>query len=541
MKREVFSPTSAVRRFGFKQTFKGAIIIGVLAGFVAILQGTAFAATFPTAAAKTSFATTVGEAPVLGVIYGEAKNLVSPAGYVVFRVVPFMGIIAAIWGLTTVTKLLREQEEDGRFELIASGSITMRRATQELLIGFSETLILAFLIATIIIAVVGATPTVSLSLSESTLISAAIFLPAVLFAGVGVVTSQLTINRRRATMYGLVIVVIFFGLRAIGNTMGDWYFLKHLTPFGWSDLISPVVDPQLLWLLPFIAFSSLLVAVGVYYSGRRDLGMALINESDVAKSHFFLLGSPSQLALRQNIPSFMGWAVSALAICALIVSVANVAAQATAGSPTLTAIIGKLGGSVNDLTVAYMGAGFIFTLILLLIMTTTSMSAVRNDEAKGYLDAILVRPIHRSSWLIGRLLVIVAAFTAIALMSVFVTWLLATTQNITIDLGTILLVGIALTGTLIFTLGIGTLFYGIAPRFAAIAMYIIIGWSFLIDILRSVMTLDDAVINTSLFHYISVSPTATPNWWTFIWLVTLGVVMAAIGITTFTKRDIIAE
>jgi putative exporter of polyketide antibiotics len=219
-------------------------------------------------------------------------------------------------------------------------------------------------------------------------------------------------------------------------------------------------------------------------------------------------------------------------------SLAKIAVDALVDSPSLRTIITSFGGASHDITIAFIGSGMVFTVMVLLVMVTINVSGIRNDEAKGYLETTLVHPVRRSVWLTSRTLLIATTSLIVALLSCITTWGVARTQGIDIDLSNILLVGIALTGTTLFTLGLGTLFYGIVPRFAVVSMYIIIAWSFVIDMLQSATTINDILARTSLFHYISTSPTATPDWQTFTWLTLLGAAMAATGIAFFTKRDI---
>jgi putative exporter of polyketide antibiotics len=329
-------------------------------------------------------------------------------------------------------------------------------------------------------------------------------------------------------------------MRGIANTMHDWYWLKTITPFGWADKVSPVSNTELTWLVPFL-LSVPIIAIGIYLVGKRDLAASLIKESENVRSRNFLLGSSGQLALRQQLGIFAGWIIAALGVSSLIAAIANIAASAAADAPGIKEIIGKLGGTIDDLEIAFLGTGMVFIALILLIMVTVGMSSIRKDEAKQYLDNLLVQPLKRSVWLTSRLGVLIAVSLIISLASGFATLFIGQFLGLHIDAGNLILVSIALTGTAIFTLGFGTLLYGMLPRFATALMYIVIAWSFVVDVLQSIIKLDDTVINSSLLHYISFSPNQAPNWGTFAWLVGLGIAMASIGIFAFTRRDIIAE
>jgi ABC-2 type transport system permease protein len=541
MKKTSTSPARALFKFGIRQTIKGAVILGILGGILVSVQGLGYAATYPDQKARDQFAASLAGAPGLGILYGEAKNMATPASYTVYRAVAVMGLITSVWALLTTTRLLRGQEEDGRWETITAGSTTSRKASLLIMSGFTVSIFVAFSIMTAMTALMGLAPDVSLSPGTSALIVLAIFLPALLFTAVGYFISQLSFSRRRAMLYGLVPLFIFFILRSVGNTVSDLYFLKDFTPFGWADMMSPVIDPKPEWIWPFIPLVPIIGAVAAYLVGKRDVGGSLIPESDTVKSRFFLLQNPLALTLRQNLFNATIWCLSILAMSGIITTVTNVAADALTDSPNLTSAITQLSGTSNDLKAAFIGAGMVFIVIALLIMAAVNLAGVRKDEAKNYLDNLLVQPVRRASWLTMRLCVITVTFILITLLATYFTWTIAEGQGISINLGNFLLVGLALTGTVVFTLGVGTLLYGIWPRIAAASMYVILGWSFLIDLVGSAVKLDDFIVKTSLFHYMSLSPNDAPDWKTFYWLIVLGVIMAIVGIFSFTKRDIISE
>lgn len=535
-----FSPKRALRRFGFTQAVKGALIIGLLAGIMGGGQAYAYTVTYPDQVSRAQFKTSLEAAPSLGIIYGEIDDMPSPAGYMAYRTGMFLTIVASIWALMAVIKLLRGQEEDGRWEMITAGSITAKEASAHVFTGFMSALLLAFLLSTLGMSAIGMVPKVDAPASAGTYLSLAIFIPAALFAAVGFFVSQLSVTRRRALFYGLIPLLVFLALRTIGNTVSDLHWLKMYTPFGWAELSRPTVDPHMAWFIPAIIFFPLFVFFGRYLIGKRDLGAGVIPESSTAKPHYSFLGSPLLLALRQNAVSFVSWTAGALFLSALMATISGIAASAVADSPSLKLAVTQLGGS-NNIAIAFIGAGFVMLAMALLLMVTTWLGSIRADEAKNQLDNILVQPVRRSSWLVGRLILTVGAATIISLMCAVATWAMASTQNISLPLDTLLLIGIALMGTVIFTLGLGTLLYGVLPRIATIGMYFIITWSFLIDMISSVVTLNDFFLKSSLFHYISISPLKTPDWNTFGWLVGLGIIMAFLGIVAFSKRDIISE
>lgn len=540
MKSNHRSAIVALWHFGFKQSRRGAIIMGLVAGGMAILQGYAYAASYTNTAAQAAFSASLASVPGLGVIYGEPANLISPAGYIVYRTVAFLGLIAAIWATLAATRMFRGQEEDGRWELIASGATSLRRASASVFGGFLTAFLLSFGIAGVILAASSASPSLHLSFWGAVRIASAVYLPALAFASLGYITSQLAITRRRALSYSLYPLVGVFVLRAIGNTIPDLYWLKNLSPFGWAERFNPILDPQYGWFALLAVVIISLASLAIYLVGKRDIGASLIRESDHVRSKYALLGSSASLAIRQTTLTTLTWAISAVGMSFLMAAVAKVAVQAVEDSPALKAAFLKIGSSA-DIQIAFLSVGSILTVMILLLVATAGIASVRSSEAKNYLDTILVAPVRRSRWLLERLGIITVSMVAISALSMFTTWAVATSQHVSINLGNVLLTSVTMVGTAIFTLGLGTLLYGVAPRFAAASMYVLVGWSFLIDTLSSVVSLNDIVVKSSLFHYVMPSLTGSPDWKTFVWLVGLGVAMVTMGLVCFNRRDIISE
>jgi ABC-2 type transport system permease protein len=539
---KTYSTSRALRRFGFHQTLKGALILGVLCGLMMGAQGAAYAAAYPDQHSRDAFVTSLESVPAIGFMAGEIRDAATPASYSIYKSIALTTLIAAVWGLLTTTRLLRGQEEDGRLEPILAGRTTKVYASIQILIGYSYSLALAFAITWVAIGVLGLDPQVNLSFGNAGLLTLGVFMPAVFFASLGILTSQLALTRGRAMAYGLGLLLLLFTVRGAGNSVTDWNSLKNFTPFGWTDLLNPVLDPNVWWLIPTLLFSIVAVPLALFFAGRRDLGESILPQSEHVRSRFYLLGSDFGFSIRQNIWPFVWWTIGTVAYAALLSSIAKVAADALSSSPAVVKVIGSLGGNHDSLVIAFLGFGGVFTALILLVMSAVAIGSIRRQEAKLYLDNILVQPIHRSAWLIKRIVIVLAMTFLISLITGYVIWQIASAQDVSLDLGIVLQNSVSLVGSIVLLVGAGTLIYGLFPRMAAIIMYVAIVWAFVSDILKALFSsLGDTIDRTSLLHYATFTPDKSPDWSTFIWLVGIGIVLATIGTFAFTKRDIITE
>jgi ABC-2 type transport system permease protein len=504
-------------------------------------QGATYAAAYPDQHSRDLLMASLQSAPALGFMAGEIQDAATPASYSIYKSIAMTTLIIGVWGLLATTRLLRGQEEDGRTEAIVAGRTTKAAASVQILIGFGYSIVIAFVIAWALIAALGASPNVGLDVGPAGLLTVGTFLPGIFFGSLGVLTSQLALTRGRAMAYSLVPLLVFFVIRGAANSISDWNDLKRFTPFGWTDLLNPVLDPQTGWIYPTLIFALVVIPLGLYLAKVRDLGQSILPQSTTARSRFYLLGSGLQLSVRQNIGTFIAWGVGTLAYAGLLAAIAKVGADLLSSSPGAAKIISRLGGTHADLVIAFLGFGGLFTALILLVMTAVCVGNIRREESKGYLDNFLIQPVRRSQWMLGRLGVVAAMTTTISLLSGYLIWQIAAYQGVTLDLWTMMQNAIALTGTLFLLLGIGAAVYGILPRLASIAIFAVIIWAFVVDVLKAFLKLDDWIDKTSVLHYVSFAPTKAPDWTQFSWLVVIGALLIAFGVWRFTQRDVVNE
>ncbi len=289
-------------------------------------------------------------------------------------------------------------------------------------------------------------------------------------------------------------------------------------------------------LLPVVALTSVCAVLSVVLAGRRDLYGSILGREHGHGAAAWWLAGPVTLALRVTWSTSFGWLLAVAAFSAMLGSVARASVSLTVSSPAITAALGRFG--IHTAIRGYLGFALFFVSVLLALLAASQIDTIRDEEASGRLDNLLVQPLPRVTWLASRLAVSVVLVALGGIVAGLSAWAGAASHHIFVPLPTMLQAGLNATIPGIFVLGIGTLVLGTRPRLAAVWSYAVVAWSFLIDLLGSLVKGVQWLRDTSLFAHISLAPAENPDWGTAALIVALGLVAGVIGAIAFQKRDV---
>jgi len=250
-----------------------------------------------------------------------------------------------------------------------------------------------------------------------------------------------------------------------------------------------------------------LAAATIILAGRRDLGASILPASDTAAPRTRLLNGPFGLAWRLGRRGALGW-LAGLAGGGLIL---GLTAKATEGvwAGQSGGIVAKLGGAAGG--AAYLGIAFLIVALVVAMAAAGQVAATRDEEAEGYLDNLLARPVVRLPWLAGRFATSAVVITGASVITGLFTWLGAVAAGTGLSFATLLAAGVNVVPAGIFVLGAGTLVHGLAPRFAAAAAYGVVAWSFLVEIVGAGIGASHWLLDLSVLHHIARAPVAPPR------------------------------
>lgn len=503
----------------------------VFFALIAIVQIEGYRRGFPTAADRLAFARGFGDEKALRLYYGVPHDLLTTGGYVAWRVGGVVSIIAAAWGLLAAVAVLRGEEDTGRREMVLAGLITRPRAFAAAIaaVGAGAVVLAAALFAALAAGGLGVGPSAFLAVAAMS--------PALVFAGVGALTSQLVPSRRLALEAGAGVLVAALLARVAADTASGVEWLRWLSPLGWVEEMRAFAGarPELL-LLPLVSGAVLLAAAGAL-DARRDVGAALVSASDSAPPDLRLLSSPAAHALRSERGSLTAWLLG-VGLFAVIVGLLSDSFTSENLSGSLRDRLEQIGGASIVTPTGALGLYFLFFVLAISLFACSQIAAARREEAEGRLETVFALPVARRAWLAGRLLVGAAAAAVLGLGAGVLAWAAAISQGADVPfLGMVEAGANCLPAALLF-LALGALAFALVPRAATGIAYLLVGLAFLWELVGALLGAPGWALALSPFHGVGLVPAQPFEAGAAVAMLAIAAVAAMAALEAFARRDL---
>jgi len=520
-----------------KRAARGGVLWGVIFGALVASSATTYVSAFPDAASRAAVAATLEGNRGFEALFGIIRGIDTVPGYTAYKTLYSMIILGAIWGLLTSTRLLRGEEDTGRWELYLAGRTTRGGAAAQAAAGLGVGVLLIWLLSGSIAAVAGADAKVNIGVSAAFYLTGAGAAGAAMFVGIGMLVGQLSANRHAANVIGAAVIAGSYLVRMVADSAPEFGWLRWASPFGWIEELRPLTGSDPIAWIPILVFVVLCSGAAVMLAARRDLGAAAISGRDAPPPRTLLLGGEAGLTIRLTRPATLAW-LGAMAVTGLVFGlVAEAAGSAMQQTNGFLQAIQRLVGTASAV-VSYLGFVFVFAAGLVAIAVAGQIAAARNEEAAGHLDNLLVRPVARWRWLGFRLALGAAVVIAASALVGVMAWVGGAGSHTGVSFGQLLKAGLNVSPPAIFILGLGGLAFGLWPRGATAIVYGLVVWSFLVETFSAIFDSNHWLRDTSPVLHIAPVPAAEPNWTAAAWLLGLGVLAAVGGIAAFSRRDL---
>lgn len=533
-------PESVVFRLSMRQATRSGLAWGVMFGVVIATSALGYATAYKTLAARKAFALAFSTNAGLNAITGRAIALETVAGYTVWKSLATLSILASVWGLLMGSRLLRGEEESGRFELLLTGLTTKRRATAQILAGTTCGFIVLFAVTALIAISVGRDHTVRIAASSMVFYAFTVVVGGAMFLALGALLSQIAATRRQAAGYSAAILAAAYALRMVADSGSDLGWLRWASPLGWIEELQPLTAPRPIALAPILVCTGAAALLAVYLAGRRDLGASVIPDHSSAPPRTALLTGPLGLSFRLTRGTNSAWLFGIAATALLLGFVAKQAGTSFNNTPSIVSAFHRLGLNASGAD-SYLGLSSLIVASYIGFLAASATAAMREEEADGLVESFLVRPVARWRWFLDRFALICGVVTAGGLLAGVFTWIGAASTHAGVSVSSLVAAGLNTVPPAICIVGIGVLTMGLAPRATAWVAYGVLIWSFLVKLLGDVLRLSHWVLDTSVLQQMAPAPAVQPDWASAGALVALGLLGVVIGGFAFNHRDLVAR
>jgi ABC-2 type transport system permease protein len=509
---------------------------GLIFGLFIFVQTHSYISTYKTQASRDQLARAYGSNTAMNALLGSERAVNTVAGFADWRFVGILSVLGSIWGLLTSTRLMRGEEEAGRYDLLLVGQTTRRHAGGQALAGLGAGLLALFVLTALGAIVTGRSPSAGFSLGQCLYFSVTLVAAAAMFLAIGALASQLASTRRRAAAMAGVVFGVAYALRMVADTNQGLHWLVWLSPLGWVEETRPLTAPNPVALLPVLVLLIAVTAATLHLAGTRDAGAASLPGRDSSQPHLALLGGSAGLAVRLMRPVALGWLFAVAVFAVLIGTTASSSAKDATGSHGIIQAIGRLGGH-GSIVADDLGLTFLILALLIALISAGQITAMRTEEAGGYLENLLVRPVSRTSWFARRLGLSALLLLMAGLLAGTGAWAGAASQHSGVRFGSLVTAGLNVVPPGLFLLGLGALVLGAWPRRTSTVVYGYLAWSFLVELAGGVVHTSHWLLDTSVFFHMVPAPATSPDWSSMAVITGLGIGGAVLGGILLCRRD----
>jgi ABC-2 type transport system permease protein len=521
-----------------RKVVRSAVGWGVVFGLYTATQAFAYASSYDTLAARRLLVQEFGANTGISALVGPAVQIDTVPGFTAWKCLTVLAITAAVWGILTSTRMMRGEEDAGRWELLLAGRTTRRRSAAEALLAMAVGLVALLVTTGIITVVMGRSSKVGIGAGAALFFALAVVAGAGMFTAIGALASQLSSTRRQAAGYASALLGVSYALRMVADSGTDLAWLRWATPLGWIEELQPLTRPNPLALVPIALLTAGAAVYTVYLAGRRDLGASVFPDRSSAAPHLRLLSGSVGLAFRLMRSMLIAWAASIIAYGLLLGSIAKSGGKIMTSTPSMRLVFARLGVTGAE---AYLGFALLIMAMALNFVAAGQISATRAEESIGRLEYLLVRPLSRTRWLASRIVMAAGIVVLAGLLAGLSTWLGAAGEHAGVSFSSMVEAGLNIVPPALLLLGIGALVYGALPRLVTFATYGVLVWSLLVELTGGIVNVNHWILDTSAFHQMAAAPSAPIDWTTNAVMTAIGVAGALAGLVAFNLRDLKSE
>lgn len=309
---------------------------------------------------------------------------------------PYLMLGTAFMSILLVARHSRAEEEAGRLELLRA-AVVGRKAQ------LAVTVTLAVAANLVYFLLAWGALSAQYASAPSALLAASIAMVGLMFAGVALVTAQMSEYSRTATGFAAIVIGVAVVVRGAGDTLEKHGSpLSWFSPIAWSQQTRAFYDGRWWPLLLGVLLTGACVTVAGRLQARRDVGAGLLPTRRGSDRAPAWMGSAGGLAARLERSGIIGWGTALLVLGLMYGSLTGSIEDQLAGLDN-EVLLKSMGGDPNNLVDGYLGIVGLMDAFVVCCFVLVSAHRLVKEEREGRAEAVLATAVGRRTYLLAAL------------------------------------------------------------------------------------------------------------------------------------------
>ncbi|GAA0450951.1 ABC transporter permease [Alkalibacillus silvisoli] len=441
-------------------------------------------------------------------------------------------VVVAIMSILLVTRHTREDEEDGRVELIRSLPVGRMSTLTAVMMNKAFTFVVLTILIGLSLVVLGID---SIDLQGSLLYGAVLGVTGILFAAITALCAQLAETSRGTISLAFTVLIVTYLIRAIGDVSNE--ALSWVSPLGWVIEAQVFVENRWWPVLMTLGLAILIAVVALYLNAKRDLGAGLLpSKSGKAEASKFLR-TPLGFTLRMQRTSLIAWGIGLFVFGATYGSVLAETETYVAEMEVMQQMLGTEVSEGLALIEQFIAMLAVIISIFATIPMILAVYRLAKEEKVNRTEQVLATAISKTK-LLSTYLIVALIMSAIVMVAASVGMGVTGVAMLEGDLAfsTIfnsIMVYLPATWLMI---GLATLLVGIGKWRGLAWLYL--GYSFVVVYLGGMLEFPEWMEALSVYEHIPNLPINDMNWLAVLTITILALILVVLAMISYSRRDI---
>lgn len=491
----------------------------------------AYAWIFTDAADRAALATSLGANPALSLIFGPARDLMTPEGFNAWRAGGLGVLFAGVMAILIVVRNSRAAEDSGQAELLASGVMGRHsRLAVALAMAFGASIALGVVSFLVTIAC-GA------SIASTLMLSATFTCSGLMFAAVAAVAVQIGADARTASSMSIAVLGTLYIVRGYLDSVSAPSWTNWVTPFGWLSETRPASGNHPAPLLLCIALTAVLTVAAFWLQERRDFGQGLISPRP-GPARATLAGNVWGLTFKLHRGSLIAWGIAFAALGFVFGDMSTSIGDLIASNPAMADVLAAGETGQGAVTFAFIATILQITGIIAAILGVQIALRIYGEEIEYRVEPLLATGLRRSVYLASNVVLAMAATLIALLLAGTTLGVVASSSDTGVSMGDAVSQALATVPAIWLLTALAFAAVGAAPTLRLIAWFGVIA-TFGITLLGPTFNLPDWALNLSPLRHVPNVTAASPEWSGLVWLLAIVAALLAVAFTGYRRRNIL--